>query len=255
VTLLVAAKAGSGLRPNGTDFSFEAGIVIAADTRLTYTDGTHVDDGLKVGITGLHGICGMASDSIDIPSKAFHHFDGFMQDHPNIVTTEAIVELQRLLRDANGVITSGSGTPDPKTTVFFGHGDPSTNRFSLFRLDSGDGFLPKIRDGFDGAGSYADWVLESFRKIKHEYPTLTLHPFNGFLENKVTIRGGVAPLVITLLRAALEVAQNVEVTTHRLQGIGGAIQAAIITAEGPQVADPQWYDNLKAWQISEGRLA
>jgi len=44
----------------------------------------------------------------------------------------------------------------------------------------------------------------------------------------------------------LEVAQNVEVTTHRLQGIGGAIQAAIITAEGPKVADPQWYDNLKA---------
>jgi len=56
----------------------------------------------------------MASDSIDIPSKSFHHFDGFMQDHPNIVATEAIVELQRLLRDANGVITSRSGTLDPK---------------------------------------------------------------------------------------------------------------------------------------------
>ena len=69
MTLLIAAKSGPGLRPNGTCFTFEPGIVIAADTRLSNADGTFSDDGLKVGVVGTRGICGMASDSIDIPTQ------------------------------------------------------------------------------------------------------------------------------------------------------------------------------------------
>ncbi|MFC2014190.1 hypothetical protein ACFLU8_04910 [Chloroflexota bacterium] len=254
MTLLVAAKAGPGLKPSGQAFIFEPGIVITADTRLSYADGMYIDDGVKVGVTGSHGICGMASDSIDIPSQAFHHFDGFMQDHPNISASEAVAKLQLFLEEVHNVTTSRRGGTNLKTTVFFGHSDPSTHHMSLYRLDSNDGFLPKIRDGFDAAGSHAEWVQESFKRIKHEYPTLTLHPFDGFPDNCVPIREGVAALVMTLIHAALEVAGAAEVATQSKQGIGGAIQAAIITPEGPRVADPQWYDKLKAWQVYKGRL-
>jgi hypothetical protein len=97
-------------------------------------------------------------------------------------------------------------------------------------------------------------VLESFKRIKYEYPTLKLRPFDGFPENVVAFREGVAELVIKLVYAALLVAKDAETAMHRQQGIGGAVQAAIITAEGPKVADPLWYDKLKAWQIHEGRL-
>lgn len=254
MTLLIAAKAGSGLRPNGTNFIFEPGIVIAADTRLSYADGTYTDNGLKVGIAGPHGICGMASDSIDIPSQAFHYFDGFMAEHPNSSSIEAVVELQRFLIEAHSVITSTRKRPTPSSCAFFGHCDPSTNRLNLYHLDSCDGFSPKIRDGYDAAGSHADWVLESFKRIKYEYPTLKLRPFDGFPENVVAFREGVAELVIKLVYAALLVAKDAETAMRRQQGIGGAVQAAIITAEGPKVADPLWYDKLKAWQIHKGRL-
>lgn len=255
MTLLIAAKAGPGLKPNGTSFVFEPGIVIAADTRLSHGAGTATDDGLKVGIAGSHAICGMASDSIDIPTQAFHHFDGFMEQHSDISAMKAAGELQRLLGEAHRTILARLRRSNLQTTAFFGHRDPSTGRLSLYRLDSGNSFLPQLRDGFNAAGSHAEWVLESFHRIKKEYPTLTLHQFDGFPGNRVTIREGVAALVMTLIKAAIEVAQAEEKARSRKQAIGGAVQAAIITADGPKVANPNWYEQLKTWQIHEGRLA
>lgn len=254
MTLLIAAKAGPGLRPKGTTFIFEPGIVIAADPRLSFADGTSIDDGLKLGVTGPQGICGMASDSIDIPSRGFHDFDILMEQHPDISSIDAVSELQRLLKNAHGVISSRLGRANLVTNVFFAHSDPSTARLSLYRLDSGNDFVPKLRDGFNAAGSHASWVMESFERIKSEYPNLMLHPFDGFPGNRVTLKEGLAPLVSTLIHSALLVAAGEEAARGRQQAIGGAVQSAIISAKGPEASNPVWFDTLKAWQVHENRL-
>lgn len=254
MTLLIAAKAGLGLRPNGTVFTFEPGIVMAADTRLSFGNGAVVDNGLKIGKVGSRAICGMSSDSIDIPTQAFHYFDIFMTDRPEIPTAEAVIELRRLLSEANHTISLSLGRADLGTTAFFGHHDPSTQRFNLYRLESIDGFTPEIRDGFNAAGSHAEWVMETFERIKHEYTTCELRPFDGFPGNRVPIRKAVAPFVMTIIDAALEVARREEALNGPSQGIGGTVQAAIVTTQGANVANPVWNETLKAWQIFERRL-
>jgi len=254
MTLLIAAKAGPGLRPNGTDFTFEPGIVMAADTRLSFGKGDVVDDGLKIGTVGHRAICGMSSDSIDIPTQAFHYFDIFMTDRPEIPTAEAVIELRRLLSEANRTISLRLGRTDLGTTAFFGHHDPSTQRFNLYRLESIDGFAPGIRDGLNAAGSHAEWVMETFERIKHEYPTCELHPFDGFPGNRVPIRKAVAPFMMTIIDATLEVAREEEALNRSKQGIGGTVQAAIVMAQGAVVANPAWNETLRAWQIFEHRL-
>lgn len=254
MTLLIAAKAGPGLRPNGTNFRFEPGVVIAADTRLSYPDGTYSDDGLKVGITGASGICGMASDSIDIPTQAFYDFDGLMANDPNISALDAVRELRCLLTKAHDSISDASGNPTLNTNVFFGHCDPSTKQLSLYRLDSDDRFLPKIRDGFNAAGSHADSVLFSFGKIKGEYPKFNLKPFDGFPDNIVPVQEGTAVLVMWLIQSALQIADSHEAETLQMQAIGGAAQGALITSDGPIVYDPKWNESLRAWQVHERRL-
>lgn len=254
MTLLIAAKTGPGLRPNGTDFTFEPGIVMAADTRFSNADGTIADDGLKVGITGARGICGMASDSIDIPTRAFHDFDGFMTHYPDVSARDAAVELKRLLTEAHGYVISRRARKNLRTTIFFGHCHPSTKSLSLYCLKSVDGFEPMLRDGFNAAGSHAHWVIETFERIKHEYPTLTLHPFDGFPGNRVPIIEAVAPLVKTIIQSAVDIAREEEAARGLRQGIGGTFQAAIVTAQGAKVANPVWNETLKAWQIFEGRL-
>jgi hypothetical protein len=178
-----------------------------------------------------------------------------MSEYPNISSNEAVAELQRLLHEAHVTVSSKLGQPNLKTSVFFGHQNPSTNRFVLSRLDSEDNFAPKTRDGLNAAGSHADWVIESFEHIKAEYPTLTHRPFDGFPNGKVPLREGAVPLVLDLIHAALEVAKAEEVKRGSQQLIGGAVQAAIITSEGPKVANPEWNYKLKAWQIFDNRLA
>jgi hypothetical protein len=254
MTLLIAAKAGPGLKPNGTDFTFEPGIVVAADTRLSNANVTIADDGLKVGITGTHGICGMASDSIDIPTGAFHDFDGFMTHYPDVSARDAAVELKRLLTRAHGYVPSHCTRTNLRTTVFFGHCHPSTKSLDLYYLDSVGGFEPLLRDGFNATGSHADWVTETFKRIKNEYPTLTLRPFDGFRGNRVPIIEAVAPLVMTIIQSAIDIAREEEAARGLPQGIGGTFQAAIVTAQGAKVVNPVWYETLKAWQIFEGRL-
>lgn len=255
MTIMIAAKSGTGLKPNGTKFRFESGIVIATDTRLSNPDGTVADDGLKVGIVGFHGICGMASDSIDIPIRAFHDFDDFMTRNPAISGSDGAAELRKLLIEAHRHVTSKIGRADLKTTVFFGHCHPSTTRVSLYRLDSSDGFEPLPRDGFIAAGSHAQWVLETFDRIKHEYPTLTLRPFDGFPSNRVPLIEAVAPLIMTIIQSALDIAMEEEARRGTTQGIGGTFQAAIVTAQGAKVANPVWNETLRTWQIFEDRLA
>ena len=249
MTLLIAAKSGYRLKPNGTNFIFEPGIVIAADSRLSYSDGTYVDDGLKVDKTGPYGICGMSSDSIDIPTKAFHFFDAFMGENPTISSVKAAKRLQAFLKNAHTNSTSRNEVKRIKTSAFFGHMDPSTNRFSLYILDSENQFLPQERECLNAAGSHANWVFESFYRIRYEYPTCKLHPFDGFPDNKVPVRDGLAVLIIALVNAALNVAVVDEIITNCRQGIGGNAQAMILTATGPVAFRPQLHNMLRAWQI------
>jgi hypothetical protein len=89
-----------------------------------------------------------------------------------------------------------------------------------------DGFEPLLRDGFNAAGSHAHWVIETFKRIKHEYPTLTLHPFDGFPGNRVPIIEAVAPLVMTIIQSAVDIARGEEAARGLRQGIGGTFQAA-----------------------------
>jgi len=249
MTLLIGALSGPGLNPDNENFTFEPGIVIAADTRYTIPNKPPIDDGLKVAPAGPYSICGMASDDIDIPTSAFHFFDAFMQTHPDISGSSASEELQRYLQNAHRVTCSKRGKLDLVTNVFFGHQEVSTNFFCLYRLDSKDNFLPKIVSGFDAAGSHKHYVMESFELTKHQYPTLTLRPFNGFPNDYVTVREGVAALVAMIIVSAIDVAKETEARTGKSEGIGGTYQISAVTLDGPRVSDPLTYDKLKALQI------
>jgi len=196
----------------------------------------------------------MASGSIDIPTRAFSSFDEFMGKHPGISSDLAAGELQRLLNTAQDALSPGLQKQTVATNVFFGHRDPLSGHFGLYRLDSKDSFLPKIRDGMIAAGSYGECTVEPFKNIKQQYPGLKLHPFDDHPNNVVDFKDGVASLMITLLHSVLELAECGESETLQPQGIGGTVQAAIITAKGPKVFNPKEYNNLKAWQIYKGYL-
>jgi len=256
LTIIVAAKAGPGLCPRGRSFVFEPGIVIAADTRLTYEDGTYVDDGLKAGVIGPHGVVAMSSDNISVPVEAFARLDDYLDRNILSNSVTAVGTLQALLREINAAKEFQLGKRI-NTLSLFAYRDPTTGAMNLFYLSKAQNFAPQLRSGFVAAGAvaYVTEVNDCFRHIRDEYPALTLRPFDGFPGDVVSLREGVAALAMTIVHAALELAETREAATGVPEPIGGEVQAAIVSSRGAQVANPAWNEHLRTWQIPGGGLA
>lgn len=254
MTVVIGAVCGDGIRPIGTDFKFEPGIVLAADSRLIDANGTVREDGLKVERVGESGICGMASDNIAIPETAFHDLDTFLIQNPSTSLAEVVSEMRKCLQRADKSVSKTFGGQSFSSEALFGYRDSDSQEYLLFSLASSDGFAPRRRKSWWAIGSHADWVQEIFHATTTAYSTVALQPFDGHPGGTVPVIYGTGSYMAKIIDAALSVAKEDELAHGTTQGIGGNRQIIAMTEKGIQAEDPQLFDKLVAWQIDGSGL-
>lgn len=238
MTVVVAVKSGSYLQPAGRQISFEPGIVMAGDTRVSLVGGKQrllpEDNHVKVDSIGDFAIAGYAGNR-EIATSALVQLEDKVKQvaSPNKIASM----VQTTLQDAYKA--HGKGKPEHSVQLLVGVRDrEKTGAFVLYEFDSQDEFKPHARDGMAAIGSHGIHVKNMFECIRKYSAMIPGDPFGG---PQFTLKENLASLVWVLLENLLETASEIEGSDSL---IGGKTHLAVLDAAGVQVLNPPYNSGL-----------
>lgn len=232
MTVVVALKSGDYLQQQGRQLEFEPGIVMAGDTRLSYSGGVRLpeDYHVKVDSIGDYAIAGYAGNSAIAEAVLTRLEDAIQRLGAFSPASIASVAQDMLVKEDR---RNHHLPPSVRTVqVLLGTRDPETRKFVLFEMATHDGFSPKPRDGMAAIGSHGGYVKQVFEDVRLVAARLPSDPFKG---PQVTLKEGIAPFIWLLLDKAIETAGEKE---GQKALIGGKPHLVVLHSEGVEAMNP-----------------